>query len=150
MYNYFGSFGSQQEEVCYQIQLLSLILPNAVLDVPFGGKIAYYPYVIVELSNVGGSSAGMKNIIYTNNPNVVKALFIVPITDINDPASSSFIHLYGSGMVQTVKFKPNDNLRFVVKLPNGHIFKTIVEENYSPLPPNPLNQISATFGLKRL
>ena len=149
-YNYSGSFLSQQEEVFYQVQLLSLILPNQVLDVPFGSRIAFYPYVIVEFSNTCGSSAGMKNIIYTNNPNAVKALFIVPITDINDPDRAPFIHLYGQGQVQIVKFKPNDNLRMVVRLPNGEIFKTIIEESYSPRPPNPLKQIAAVFGIKRL
>lgn len=149
-YNYSGSFLSQQEEVCYEVQLLALILPNEVLDVPFGSRIAFYPYVIVELSNVCGSSAGMKNIIYTNNPNAVRALFIVPITDINDPSRAPFIHLYGAGMVQTVKFKPNDNLRMVVRLPNGEVFETIIEESFSPQVPNPLKQIAATFGLRRL
>ena len=53
-------------------------------------------------------------------------------------------------MVQTLKFKPNDNFKFGVYLPNGDPFKTIEEDTTSPLKPNPLVQISAVFSLKRL
>jgi hypothetical protein len=145
-FSYSGSLVSQQEEVCYQISLINLILPNTTLSSGNGSRIAFYPYVYVELTN---SSGGMKNIIYSNNPNSSRVLFRVPITDVNNPENTNFIDL-SSGMTQTVKFKPNDNLRFSVTLQNGEYYSTLLAENYSPCPPNLEKQISALFELKRL
>ena len=64
--------------------------------------------------------------------------------------SPPFIKIDSDGTKQTIKFKPNDNLHFAVYLPNGKLFKTLIPENYSPNAPNPIIQISALFGLKRI
>jgi hypothetical protein len=141
---YTGSLTSQQELVCYEIELLSLLLPTETLTVANGGAISYYPYVYVELSNTCSSN---RNIIYSNNPNSTKQLFRVPIFDIQDNPVFTKI---GGGMSQTVKFKPNDTLYFAVTLPNGEVFQNIVPERFSPLSPEPRIQISAMFSLKRL
>jgi len=147
---YTGSLVSQQEMVCYEIELLNVVLPNETLTVGAGGRIAFYQYVYVELSNVSASGSGLKNIIYSNNPNATTATFRAPIDDIPNPLISSFIKLDGNGMVQTIKFKPNDNLYFSVRLSNGEIYNTIIEETISPAAPNPKAQISAMFSLRRL
>lgn len=149
-FTYTGSLVSQQESVCYEIELLNLVLPNQELRVGVGGRIAFYPYVYVELQNTSGSSAGTKNIIYSNNPNATRMLFRAAIDDINDPIRSPFIKIDSDGMKQTVKFKANDNLKFGVYLPNGQIFDTFDSEHYGPSPPNGLKQISALFSLRRL
>ena len=141
---YTGSLISQQELVCYEIELLSLLLPTETLTVANGGAISYYPYVYVELSNTCSSN---RNIIYSNNPNSTKQLFRVPIFDIQDNPVFTKI---GGGMSQTIKFKPNDTLYFAVTLPNGEVFQNIVPERFSPLSPEPRIQISAMFSLKRL
>ena len=141
---YTGSLTSQQELVCYEIELLSLLLPTETLTVANGGAISYYPYVYVELSNTCSTN---RNIIYSNNPNSTKQLFRVPIFDIQDNPVFTKI---GGGMSQTIKFKPNDTLFFSVTLPNGEIFQNIVPERFSPLSPEPRIQISAMFSLKRL
>jgi len=141
---YTGSLTSQQELVCYEIELLSLLLPTETLTVANGGAISYYPYVYVELSNTCSSN---RNIIYSNNPNSTKQLFRVPIFDIQDNPVFTKI---GGGMSQTIKFKPNDTLYFAVTLPNGEVFQNIVPERFSPLSPEPRIQISAMFSLKRL
>lgn len=145
---YTGSLVSQQNEVCYEIQLLSLTLPNTTLSSGNGSRIAFYPYVYVELSNF--STGSLKNIIYSNNPNSTKMLFRVPVDNVTTPLLSSFITLDSTGATQTVKFKPNDNLMFSVRLPNGELFKTKIPETISPVEPDPLIQISATFSIKRL
>jgi hypothetical protein len=145
---YNGSVVSQNETVAYEISLVNLTLPNSTLVT--GARIAYYSYIYVELSNVTASSSSSKNIIYSNNPNSNRALFLVPITDINDPQRSPFIKLDAGSMVQTVKFKPNDCLRFSVFLPDGTLYQTITSDYYSPSAPNPLVQIDALFGIKRL
>ena len=145
---YNGSVVSQNETVAYEISLVNLTLPNITLVT--GSRAAFYPYLYVELSNVTASSSSSKNVIYSNNPNSGKALFLVPITDITDPLRSPFIKLDAGSMVQTVKFKPNDCLRFSVFLPNGELYLTVMSDYYTPSGPNPLVQIDALFGIKRL
>jgi hypothetical protein len=147
---YTGSITSQQEISCYQIELMDLVLPNKILNCGFGSRIAFYPYLYVEVTNISGSSSGMKNSIYSNNPNATSAVFRVPIYDVQNPIASAFVKLDGDGMTQTLKFKPNDNIFFSVRLPNGELFKTIELDRYSPQQPNPDIQISALFSFKRL
>jgi len=142
---YTGSLLSQQELVCYEIELLSLILPTEILSVGHGGLITSYQFVYVELSNT--CSVGTRNIIYSNNPNSTKTLFKVPLFDIQDPPY--FIKV-GGGMTQTIKFKPNDTLLFSVTLSNGEILNTIIQEKFSPSKPEPRIQISALFGMRRI
>jgi hypothetical protein len=145
---YTGSM--QQEVVCYQIELLNIIIPNKILNCGLGSRIAYYPYIYVELSNISGSSSGMKNSIYSNNPNATSMVFRVPIYDVQNPTNSSFVKLDGDGMTQTLKFKPNDSIFFSVHLSNGELFKTLESETYGPNAPNPEIQISAAFSFKRV
>lgn len=145
--NYTGSVVSQQEMVCYEICLLSLTLPNATLSVGNGSRITFYPEVSVELSSVTAPQTG---IVYSNNPFYKKTTFVVPLQDNPTPLISAFIVLNGAGMVQTIKFKPNDTLSFKVRLSNGELFQTVLPETTSPNAPNPLAQISALFSIKRL
>ena len=146
MYN--GSTVSQNETVAYEISLVNLTLPNLTLVT--GSRASFYPYVYVEIANATAASTSSKNIIYSNNPNSTDALFIVPITDINDPIRSTFIKLDGGSMTQTVKFKPNDCLRFSIYLPDGRLYQTIMSDYYSPSGPNLFIQIDALFGIRRL
>ena len=146
---YTGSLTSQQDMVCYEIQLLNLSLPNSVLKVGQGGRIAYYPYVYIQLSNVSSAGAGLKNIIYSNNPNATNAIFRVPIYDVQDPLTSPFVRIDSGNMIQTIKFKPNDNLYFRVTLSTGETYNTVLEEYFSPMAPNPRAQITAVFGFRR-
>ena len=52
-------------------------------------------------------------------------------------------------MIQTIKFKPNDNFYFSVFLPNKEIFKT-QPDTTSPLAPNPFVQINALFEIRKI
>ena len=142
---YSGSVLSQQELVCYDVDLLSVTLPTEILDCYEGGLITSYPFIYVELSNI--CNAGNRNIIYSNNPHATKMTFKVPLFDIQD--NPIFIKV-GGGMSQTIKFKPNDTLLFTVLMPNGEVFKTMLEDTSSPYPPDSRIQISATFSLRRL
>jgi hypothetical protein len=147
---YSGSLVSQQDTVCYEIQLLSLTLPNAILAIGNGGRIAFYPYVYVQLSNVSATGASLKNIIYSNNPNATNVIFRAPVYDTQDPLNTPYTRIDGGGMVQTIKFKPNDNLYFKVSLYSGESYETVVPEYYSPSTPNPRAQVTAVFSIKRL
>jgi hypothetical protein len=145
---YTGSTVSQQQEVCYELELINLVLPNSGLIT--GGRVAFYPYVYVEFQSISGASAGTKNVIYSNNPHSKRMLFRCAIDDIPNPLITPFIKIDGDGMVQTVKFKPNDNFKFGVYLPNGKILETVKHDNTPPQMPDPLLQMSAMFSIKRL
>ena len=147
---YTGSLISQNQMICYEMQLISLTLPNATLSVAQGGQIAYYPHVYVQISNVSATGAGLRNIIYSNNPNATNVVFRASIYDIRNPSSTPFVRIDGGNMIQTVKFKPNDNLYFRVYLSNGETFNTILPEFYSPSAPNPRSEVTAVFGFKRV
>ena len=147
-FTYTGSTVSQQQMVCYEVELINLVLPNLTLKT--GGRVAFYPYVYVELQNITGSSGGNTNIIYSNNPNSVRRLFRAAIDDIPNPLISPFIKIDGDGMTQTIKFKPNDSFKFGVYLSDGTLFETVYEDSYGPAPANPLVQISAMFSMKKV
>ena len=139
-----------QQASCYEFELVNITLPNFTLSAGFGSKIAFYPYIYVVLSNVSSSSSHLKNIIKSNNPNSTDVIFRIPIDDVQDPETTPFVRLVSANMIQTIKFKPNDNLYFSVLLPNGDIFNTLLPEYYSPAVPNPFNQVSALFRYKRV
>lgn len=147
---YTGSMVSQEQMVCYEIELVNLILPNRTLNTGYGSRIAFYPYIYVEFTNVSSANSGTVNVIYSNDPNAKRMLFRVPVDDIPSPLISTFIKLDSDGSVQTVKFKPNDTLRFSVRLADGTLYKTLLGDDFSPDPPNQLVQISALFSMKRL
>ena len=147
---YTGSMISQQEEVCYEVKLLNLILPNTTLFSGQGSRIAFYPYVYTELTNLSCAGSGLMNTMYSNNPNSTKMLFKTPVTDVADPITTTFINLYGDDMPQTIKMKLNSSLKFSVRLQNGDVYETMTEEMTSPHAPNPENQITAMFAFKRI
>lgn len=145
---YTGSIASQNENVCYEISIVNLSLPNVVLST--GSRITFYPYVYVQLTNISSPSMMSSNVLYSNNPNSANAIFICTITDIAQPVSSTFLKIDSGAMTQTIKFKPNDALRFSVFLPNGQLFKPYRPDDLSPYPYNPLLQIDCVFSIRRL
>ena len=148
--NYTGSTVSQNQATCYEVQLLSVSLPNLPLDTTIGGLIAFYPFVYVELSNVTAPSASGPGQLYSNNPNATRALFRCAITQISAPEIAAFVKITGNGAVQTIKFKPNDNLRFRVFFSDGKTFQNEIKDNVPPLEPNPFVQVSAQFSIRRI
>ena len=140
----------------YDLELLNLILPNQILDSGFGSLISFYQYVYVEIENNNGSGTSGSNNIVSNNPNAVGMTFRATIDDVPNPVNSTFIKIDGDGMTQTVRFDPQDNLKFSVYLSTGsnpnerELFKVLPVENFSPKPPNPLIQISAMFSIKKV
>jgi hypothetical protein len=145
---YNGSLVSQNESVCYEIALINLSLPNVVLAT--GGRIAFYPLCYVQLEGVSAAGGQTNFITYSNNPHSSKALFQAAVTDISQPINSTFLKIDSGAQTQTIKFKPNDSLKFSVFLPNGELFQTFQEDTMSPYPPNPAIQINAVFSIKRV
>jgi len=145
--NYTGSIVSQNQSVCYEISLLNLTLPNVPLLT--GSRIAFYPYVYVELSNVTAPVRAGPGTIYSNNPNSKRALFIAAVGQVAQPDLGTFLTLSCS-MKKTVKFKPNDNLIFRVFLPNGTLFQTLLPDVLVPYEPDSRLQVQATFSIARV
>ena len=148
--NYTGSEVGSQEMVCYDITLINVIVPNKALAIGGGKRLPFYTHLYVEFANETSPTSGQTGLIYSNNPNSVKMLFRATIDDIAQPCNSNFLKFNGDNMVQTVKFKPNDNLRFSVRLHTGEPLQMVEPEIYSPLPPNPDIQISALFCINRV
>lgn len=140
--------GSKQSELsAYEIRLNSLVVPNQILAVGNGGKVAFYPFLYVQLSIEGQAT----DIMYSNNPNARHTLFKASVPNMQNLTESTFIKLEGDAdMIQTVRFKTETNFKFKVTLPNGEVFATMMNDSFSPLEPNPLIQISALFELKRI
>ena len=109
-----------------------------------GGKTAYHNYVYVELASIDNPN---NSIIFSNNPNAVRALFTASITNIDDIDQSDYIVMDGDDMTQTVRFRLDTNFKFRVGMPNGDTFETVLDDNLSPLEPNPKVQIRALFQL---
>lgn len=141
---YKGTYES--EPSIYAIRLLSLSLPNRTLVAGSGGKIAYYPYVYVELTPVDMPS---NNLIISNNPNAVNMMFKASLNNIQDPERATFTHLSGDDMTQVFLFKLDTSFKVRVVLPGGETFKTVDQETTSPASPNPVAQISMLFELYR-
>jgi len=146
-----GSNVSLQGPVCYEIELISLIVPNAYLqDIGASGRLAYYPFLYVSLSSPGSSGGTGPHTIMSNNPHSNRMQFIAPIDDINHPDNATFLKLDGDGMVQTMKFNPYSNLELRVTLANGAPLQFKINDSAPPQLPNPLGQIQAVFSLKRV
>ena len=144
---YSGSM-TLNEACCYEVDLVALSLPNESLLT--GSRISFYPYVFVEFSNATSPNGASRQIIYSNNPNSYKALFIATVPNNTQPLLSTFISLTGGGMVQQIKFKPQDNLRFSVYLPDGTLFKTLETDFFSPYIPSSRVQIDAVFSIRKI
>lgn len=144
--NYSGSTVSQNEVVCCAVRLLRLTLPNVNLWSGYGNRPSFYPYMYVQLTT---TSSPNTSIIYSNNPNSSNALFSVSMLDDKEPSRSAFLHYEAERMIQTIKFKPNDNFNFAVFLPNKEPYR-IQPDTVSPEAPNPMLQVYALFEFKKL
>ena len=134
----------------YEIELLNLIIPNKILISGNGGNAVTYPYFLLEIYNISVASGDTRNILISNNPNSVRVLFRIPVDDTVSKSVSPFIKIDGDGMVQTIKFKPDQSLKFRLLLPSGDTIKVGDSEKFSPSAPNEFMQLSACFSLRRV
>jgi hypothetical protein len=146
---YSGSVLSQMDTTNYEVSLVSLDIPNLDLVTAPGYRPSFYPYLLVEITNETSTGGHGRNILYSNNPHAIRTTFVVPVSDVNNPLSTQFLSLTANGVTQTMRFKPNDNLRFSLRTPAGELFN-VGPDTVSPAAPNPRIQISAVFGIKRI
>lgn len=148
--DYRGTFVSSSQMVCYGMTVNTLILPNQILNLPFGSLTSSYPYVLLEITNETASSGHNKGVIYSNNPNTISATFVCSISDVNSPTITKFINITSDRSSQVIKFKPNDNLKFRVSMPDGKTFETEIKDYLPPASPNPLLQLNCLIEIIRL
>jgi hypothetical protein len=145
-----NSFAAIREAVCYDVSLVNIVLPNFVLNSSMGSRAIFYPYIYVQWQSEKNSDRQGVNSITSNNPNATRMLFRALVNDSTETDRSPFVRLDGNGMIQRIKLDPQGSYTFSVHLPDGSLFQTIAPERYSPLPPNPLVQISAIFSFQRV
>jgi len=148
--DYRGTIVSSSQMVCYGLTVNTLILPNQILNLPYGALTSSYPYILLEITNETASSGHNKSVIYSNNPNTVNATFVCSISDVNSPVITKFINISSDRASQIIKFKPNDNLKFRISMPDGRTFETEIKDYLPPLPPNPLLQLNCLIEIIRL
>lgn len=144
--NYSGTHTTQ--EVCYELQLVNLTVPN--VGVKTGGILTSYPYLYVDFQNYTTSSGGSTNVIYSNNPNATRRLFRIPVSDHTPPSINSFLKLDKCYMAQIVRITPYNSFKFGLFLPDGRPLEFDINDTTPPTAPNPALQVSALFSLKRL
>ena len=145
---YTGTIISNNQPTAYYVSLVSLSLPNQPLLT--GGRITDYPFVYVEFENVGTSSTGVKNLIYSNNPNANKAVFRVSIQELIYPKTELFTKNTAIEMPQVIVFKQTDDVRITIRLPNGNVFQTVQTDTVSGSVTNFFIQISALFSILKI
>jgi len=135
-----------QQQSCYELSLVSLSLPNELVESVYGNILAFYNYVYVQLTPIQSGFLGQTFI--SNNPNARGMLFCVPITNINSPTRAAFVQLQGV-MENTIRFNPLQGFHFAVYLSNGDLLE-FRDDTPSPQPPTFDLQVSAVFQYKRL
>ena len=131
-------------QMCYSIELVNLILPNIEILNGSAGFCDDYPYYLVKLYNL--NSRSQHPTIITNNPNSRDCLFKMPMhVYLKD---ENYFTLDKCKQVQQITFKPDDSLHFSVCLPNGEPVQFKYPDYVSPSEANPFVQISASFVLK--
>jgi len=144
--DYNGTMVDTNQTVCYDIKLVSITLPNKALLT--GSRIAFYPFIYVQLENLTSPNKHSGSTIISNNPNSANAIFPVSVPQVSSPDIQQFVTLY-SPISQNLNFKPNDNLYFSVYLSDGSPFQTLVPDTYTPYPPDKSFQIDAIFSITR-
>lgn len=143
------SASNHQQEICYEVTIIHLIVPSTILSVSNGGTINNYPYIYIEFGNMSGNTISSQRVIHSNSPAATRATFKLPVVDVSNVASN-FIKIACDHPPQIMKFNPVGNFFFGVKLPNGEYFTPSVADNMAPSEPNPALQISAMFGYQRV
>jgi predicted RNA-binding protein with TRAM domain len=139
------SNGNPSHTSMYKVGLVNLVIPNQLLDVGMGGKLDNYPYVYVQLFNEGNK--GSLKTITSNNPHSVSAIFKMPIKQYLYDNPTSFFTLKTSTRDQIIMFRPDQDVRIRITLPDGTPISTYQKDSLSPLNPNPFLQFNALFTI---
>jgi len=130
----------------FEIQLISLHIPNTPIFSSLGGNPLNYPYLYVRLSNV--TRPQTSNLSASNNPSASRVQFRATLAPQLSANESYFFKLTGDETHQTIQLDTNDTLIFELLLPDGQLWIPAESDTVSPSPPNPLLQIAAYFSFR--
>ena len=131
-----------KHNICYNIKLLKLILPNVKLQ--NGGYITDYSHVYVSLES---NEISNTNKIISNNPHSKNAIFRVSIVDSYKSNHINKFICLRSDMKQIIQFNFNSDIRIKVFLENGEEIATLQKDTLPPWKPDPLLQMNVLFEL---
>ena len=138
-----STFYSPRNEMqrCYDVYLSSIILPNEVLqNGQIKGLLAFNDTLYLQIYNKNIQNA---HTISSNNNNLTKIDFKIPIANIYDPVTNPFIKL-AFYSTQNFFFKLNDDIGVRLIQSNGEVVQ--FEEDISPpAVPNPLKQVTVNL-----
>lgn len=140
--NYSGNLVGSMEGIWYDIELLSVMVPNKPLKNAY--NIGAFPYFYVVFHT---QTLKNKNLLYSNNNSSSYASFIV--RSITADTNNNFSYLTLSSTKQRIKFKPNEDLIFSIFQPNGKIIEFQQSDYFSPYPPIEDFQVSAVFNITK-
>ncbi len=132
----------------YDLELLSVQIPNKLFYGHPGGFASNYPFFFVTLLNQS-STQREDSVIYSNNPHASydKVTFVCPNMDISSPDFASFVKFDGGGIFSAFCIKPNDKLELIIRAPDGRILQLAEDDSNSPFLPKIFNQVSALFAV---
>ena len=143
---YSNSFNTRAST--YNLTLKTLTIPNRMINIANGGTLDSYPFIYVTLLNEGNGN-NIKTLL-SNNNNSILAVFKVQVDKELYGKPTYFFTLKNISGPQRLNFRPDQDIRFRLSLPDGSIITNSMNDYLSPLAPNPLLQVNGTFSIVEL
>lgn len=129
-----------EQPMCYELQCISLMIPNSLVSNSYGTRLGSYPYVLVELRWDTNAENYRHVAFITNDKNIGLAQFICPMRGICGEAFSRFMRIDGSTERQIVWMDPNSSIHVRILAPDGEVITYVVTDHMEPAAPNPYIQ----------
>lgn len=143
---YSGTTVGQQEQVSYDINLVSASIPNVLIKNGSGGYAYDYPFLYIELYDTNYPS---QNNLFSNNHSNKSYFKVTTPTGQLFNRSEKFTKFTGDLSHKTIRFRPTSNFRVVWRLPSNEEIQFEEYDTQSPYSPNEFLQTSVKFSLKR-
>lgn len=137
------------QPVCYVLTLTQLTIPDVSVNSTLGGSIRDYPFFYVSFYNYQNDNYAF---MYGNARDIKGVTFRIPLDSIDVGNGFLSFRSLNSTVPISMKFNPNKPYYFKISLPTNPSQPITFYQSdlLSPLPPNPLLQISASFSLRRM
>jgi hypothetical protein len=144
--SYSGTLVGQQEQVSYNISLVSATLPNIPIKNGIGGYPSDYPYLYVEFYDTNFPT---QNNLFSNNHSNKSYFKVTTPTGQLMSRKEKFTKFTGDLNHKTIRFRPTSNFRVVWRLPTNEIINFEELDSKSPSFPKEHLQTSVMFNLQR-
>jgi hypothetical protein len=144
--SYAGTTVGQHEQVAYDINLVSGILPNIKIKNGSGGRPLDYPFLYVEFYDTNYPS---QNNLFSNNHSFKSYFKVTTPTGQLFTRTEKFTKFTGDLSHKTIRFRPTSNFRIVWRLPTGEEIQFEDQDTQSPQTPNQSLQTAVQFNLRR-